>query len=130
MTHYAKVVDKVVTEVIVAEEDFFKTFVDNSAGTWLETSINMHGGKYIDYDTRLPVDDQSIINDSEGGKRKNFAGIGFTYDQAKNAFINLKPFDSWVLSETTCRYVAPTAKPDDGKKYNWNEETTAWVEIN
>jgi hypothetical protein len=64
-----------------------------------------------------------------GNIRKNYAGIGYTYDEGRDAFIPPKPFASWVLNETTCRYEAPVAKPDDGKYYVWNEETTSWVTI-
>jgi len=60
------------------------------------------------------------------GTRKNTAGIGFTYDEEKDAFIPLKPYNSWILNETTCQWDAPSAMPDDGKRYQWNEETTTW----
>lgn len=58
--------------------------------------------------------------------RKNFAGIGFTYDGERDAFIPLKPYASWTLNETTCQWEAPTAMPDDNNMYMWNEETTSW----
>lgn len=61
--------------------------------------------------------------------RKNFAGVGFTYDSGRDAFIAPKPYPSWVLVEATCQWEAPTAMPDDGKAYEWNESTTAWVVI-
>ena len=61
--------------------------------------------------------------------RKNFAGIGYTYDEDRDAFISPKPYQSWILNETTCIWEAPTEKPDDGKKYDWNEETTSWEEL-
>ena len=61
--------------------------------------------------------------------RKNYAGKGFTYDSGKDAFISPKPFASWVLNETTCNWEAPVSYPTDGKKYNWNEDTTSWVEV-
>jgi hypothetical protein len=60
--------------------------------------------------------------------RKNYAGIGMTYDEDRDAFIPKKPYNSWVLNETTCSWDAPTAYPNDDKVYNWNEETLAWVE--
>lgn len=63
-----------------------------------------------------------------GTIRKNFAGLGFTYDESRDAFIPIKPLNSWVLNEDTCTWEAPVAKPSDGKKYRWNEETTNWVE--
>ena len=58
--------------------------------------------------------------------RKNFAGVGFQYDQTRDAFIAPKPYNSWILNEDTCRWEAPVAYPDDGQKYSWNEETTTW----
>lgn len=64
-----------------------------------------------------------------GNIRKNYAGIGFNYDQSRDAFISPKPFASWLLDENTCRWEAPVPMPTDGKMYNWNEETTSWVEI-
>ena len=61
--------------------------------------------------------------------RKNYAGKGYTYDSSKDAFISPKPFASWVLNETTCIWEAPVTYPTDGKNYNWNEDTTSWVEV-
>ena len=104
MAHYAKVVDGKVTNVIVAEAEFFDSFVDDSPGTWIQTSYT-------------------------GSIRKNYAGIGYTYDEVRDAFIEPQPYASWVLNETTCKYEAPVTYPDDGKGYRWNEDTTNWVEI-
>jgi hypothetical protein len=64
-----------------------------------------------------------------GNIRKNYAGIGFTYDSERDAFIAPRPFDSWELDEQTCRWVAPVAQPNDGKIYHWNEDSLAWVEV-
>ena len=64
-----------------------------------------------------------------GNIRKNYAGVGYTYDSGRDAFILPKPFNSWVLNENTCQWEAPTPMPTDGKKYSWNEATTSWVEI-
>jgi hypothetical protein len=114
MAHYAKVVDSIVTKVIVAEADFFDTFVDDSAGEWIQTSYNTHGGEHTLGGTPL---------------RKNFAGIGYTYDREKDAFIPPQPFASWTLNETTCLWEAPVATPDDGKQYIWNESITNWTEV-
>jgi hypothetical protein len=61
--------------------------------------------------------------------RKNFAALDFTYDNARNAFIPPKPYPSWTLVEATCKWTAPVTYPDDGKRYNWNEDTTNWVEV-
>lgn len=113
MAHFAKVVDGVVTQVIVAEPEFFQTFVDSSPGEWIQTSYNTHGGEHKLGGTPL---------------RKNYAGIGFTYDRVKDAFIPPKPFASWLLNEDTCLWEAPVDMPDDGKLYQWDEATTNWVE--
>ena len=113
MGHFAKCVDGVVVQVIVAEEEFFNTFVDSSPGEWVRTSYNTHGGVHKLGGTPL---------------RKNYAGIGFTYDRVKDAFIPPKPFASWTLNEDTCLWGAPVAMPDDGKLYQWDEATTNWVE--
>ena len=61
--------------------------------------------------------------------RKNYAGIGYSYDSSRDAFIPPQPFASWVLNEETCRWEAPVAYPNDGKSYNWDEATTAWIEV-
>ena len=61
--------------------------------------------------------------------RKNYAGVGYSYDQTRDAFIPPKPFNSWILNETTCQWEAPSVRPDDGKFYKWNEETKSWDEI-
>jgi hypothetical protein len=114
MAHFAKVVDGVVTQVIVAEQEFFQTFVDSSPGEWIQTSYNTHGGEHKLGGTPL---------------RKNYAGIGFTYDREKDAFIPPKPFASWLLNEDTCLWGAPVAMPDDGKIYEWDETTVNWVEV-
>jgi len=113
MAHFAKVVDGVVTQVIVAEPEFFQTFVDSSPGEWIQTSYNTYGGEHKLGGTPL---------------RKNYAGIGFTYDRVKDAFIPPKPFASWVLNEDTCLWEAPVAMPQDGKIYFWDEPTINWIE--
>ena len=86
MAHFAKVCDGIVTQVIVAEQEFFDTFVDTSPGEWIQTSYNTHGGQHPE---GRPL-------------RKNFAGIGFTYDREKDAFIPPKPEGDWTLNEETC----------------------------
>ena len=101
MTHYAKIVDGKVINVITAETSFFNTFYDDTPGQWIETK-------------------------EDGSIRKNYAGIGFSYDSEKNAFIPPQPYPSWKLNESTCRWEAPTTYPDDGKVYLWNETSKAW----
>ena len=102
--YWAKVNDGLVEKVIVANDDFFDTFVDDSAGTWLETKI-------------------------DGSIRKNYAGIGFSYDSTRDAFIPPQPYPSWTLDEDTCLWEAPVAYPDDGKMYTWNETDQQWDEV-
>jgi hypothetical protein len=113
MSHFAKVVDGKVTQVIVAEPEFFDTFVDSSPGTWLQTSYNTHGNQHPE---GRPL-------------RGNYAGIGYTYDATNDVFIAPKPFDSWILNEDTWLWEAPVAMPDDGKVYNWDEASTSWKEV-
>ena len=114
MAHYAKVNNGIVEQVIVAEKEFFDTFVDSSPGEWIQTSYNTYGGVH-----------------KLGGEplRKNFAGIGYTYDKHNDAFIPPKPFNSWTLNEETFVWESPVAYPDDVEKiYDWDEPTTSWVE--
>ena len=117
MAHFAKVVDGTVEQVIVAEPEFFETFVDSSPGQWIQTSYNTRGGVHYDQDGN--PDDGTAL-------RKNYAGIGFTYDADKDAFIPPQPYASWTLNDDTCLWESPVAYPDDGQMYNWNEDTTSW----
>jgi hypothetical protein len=119
MAHFAKVVDGQVTQVIVAELDFFQDFVDNSPGEWIQTSYNTRGGKHYD---------QNGEYDGTSGLRKNYAGIGYTYDRERDAFIPPRPFATWVLNEDTCLWDPPVAYPSDGKLYVWNDATATWDE--
>ena len=111
MAHFAKVLDGIVTQVIVAEPDFFETFVDTSPGEWIQTSYNTYGGQHIFGGTPL---------------RKNFAGIGFTYDRIKDAFIPPCLYKSWTLNEETCLWEPPVPMPNDGRKHTWNEDQQSW----
>ena len=129
MSYYAKIEDGIVTKVLAMEPEFLGTFVDDTPGKWIKTSYNMRGGVYYDPETNQPAEDQSVIEGDEARQRKNYAGIGFSYDKTRDAFIPPKPYPSWVLNETTCLWDAPVAYPDDDKIYTWNEETTSWVEV-
>ena len=111
MGHFAKVINGVVDQVIVAEPEFFDTFVDSSPGEWIQTSYNTKGGVHTQGGTPL---------------RKNFAGKNWTYDKVRDAFIPPKQFESWVLNEDTCLWEAPAAMPDDGNRYSWNEAELRW----
>ena len=123
MGHFAKVSNGIVTRVIVAEADFFNNFVDDSPGQWIQTSYNTRGGVHYQPNTNEPSDDQSKA------LRKNYAGIGYTYDAAKDAFIPPQPFNSWTLNEDTCLWDSPVPYPEDGKLYKWNEELVNWEEV-
>ena len=111
MAHFAKLgVGNIVEQVIVISNDIATTeqlgvdFINKLYGTndiWKQTSYNRNF-------------------------RKNFAGIGYSYDQTRDAFIPKKPFNSWVLNEQTCLWNAPVARPNDGKMYNWNEQNLSW----
>jgi hypothetical protein len=113
MAHFAKVNNGIVQQVIVAEPEFFDTFVDSSPGKWIETSYNTCGGVHLNGGTPL---------------RKNFAGVGYIYDVIRDAFYAPQPYPSWTLNDDTCLWEPPVAYPDDDmtNTYNWNEETQTW----
>lgn len=121
MGHYAKVDNGIVKNVIVAEAEFFETFVDNSAGEWVKTSYNTRGGVHYQPDTNTPSEDQSK------SLRKNFAGIGYLYDGT--GFYQTQPYPSWTFDSSTYYWNAPVACPTDNKLYSWNEENKQWVEV-
>ena len=122
MGHYAKVVDGIVTQVIVAEAEFFDTFVDTEPGKWVQTSYNTRGGVHYEPNSNTPSNDQSKA------LRKNYAGIGWIYDFEKDVFYEQQPYPSWTLNDSTCMWEAPSAKPDDGKDYYWDENSKSWKE--
>ena len=123
MGHFAKVSNGIVTRVIVAEADFFNNFVDDSPGQWIQTSYNTRGGVHYTPNTNEPSEDQSKA------LRKNYAGIGYTYDSTIDAFIPPQPFNSWTLNEDTCLWDSPVPYPTDDKLYKWNEEILNWEEV-
>lgn len=123
MAHFAKVLDGKVVQVIVAEPEFFDNFVDESPGQWLQTSYNTKGGIYYTPNTNDPDPDQSKA------LRKNYAGIGFSYDHQKDAFIPPKPYPSWSLNEQSCLWEPPISMPTEGGPFRWNEETQTWIRI-
>jgi len=111
MSHFAKVENGIVTQVIVAEQDVIDSGMFGSG--WIQTSYNTYGGNHKNGNTPL---------------RKNYAGVGFTYDSDRDAFIPPQPFPSWILNEETCLWYSPIAYPNDGKRYLWDEETLSWIE--
>ena len=112
MSHYAKVNNGKVEQVIVAESDFFKTFIDTTPGTWIQTSYNTYGNKHTSGGTPL---------------RGNYAGIGFQYDQTNDVFYAPQPFPSWTLDKTTWLWTSPVPYPNDGERYTWDESTKNWI---
>ena len=114
MSHFAKVLDGKVIQVIVAEKEFFDTFVDSSAGTWIQTSYNTYGNQHPE---GRPL-------------RGNYAGIGYTYDSINDVFYAPQPYPSWILNNNTWLWESPIPYPTDGKVYIWDETITNWVENN
>jgi len=112
MSHFAKVIDGIVTEVLVIEQDVIDTGMFGDPSLFVQTSYNTYGGQHPE---GRPL-------------RKNYAGVGDTYDAERDAFYAPQPFASWTLNEDTCLWTAPTPYPDDGKLYTWDEATLAWVE--
>jgi hypothetical protein len=117
VTTVVSVVNEVITDNNGIEQEsigiqFLKTLYNEPNAIWKQTSYNTHGGVH-----------------SLGGIpfRKNHAGIGYTYDLQRDAFIPIKPYNSWVLNEDTCTWEAPIAYPNDGQRYTWNEETQSWT---
>ena len=106
MSHWAKVENNIVTQVLVGPNygDEGEAFFNALGGTWVKTSYN-------------------------NNIRKNYAGIGFTYDATRDAFIGPKPYNSWLLDEDTCRWQAPVPYPTDDLMYIWDEELTDWKPI-
>ena len=128
MAHWAELdANNVVTRVLVGDnndpagDEGYQWLLDNLGGTWVKTSYNAVGGKRRNPETGEVTE--------EVGFRKNYAGIGYTFDAGRDAFIPPKPFNSWVLNEDTCLWDAPTPYPADGKMYRWVEEDLNWQEV-
>jgi len=120
MSHFAEAQDGIVQNVIVAEQEFIDSGAVGDSSNWIQTSYNTRGG--IHYAPSSNISDNGIA------LRKNYAGIGYTYDSIRNAFYSPQPFPSWLLDDETCQWNAPVPMPDDGKIYNWDESTTSWIE--
>jgi hypothetical protein len=112
MSHFAKVENGIVTQVIVAEQDVIDSGLFGT--DWVQTSYNTYGGIHRNGGTPL---------------RKNYAGIGYTYDPIRDAFIAPQPYASWTLDENTCLWSAPISMPTDGKVYYWDESSLTWINI-
>jgi hypothetical protein len=114
MAHFAHIKDGIVDQVIVIDQETLNTGNWGNPSEWIQTSYNTHGGQHPE---GRPL-------------RKNFAGIGYSYDAGRDAFIPPKPFASWLLNEDTCLWGSPVAMPvEEGKVFTWDEETTSWVEV-
>ena len=119
MSHFAEINnDNIVQRVIVADQDFIDSGAVGDANNWVQTSYNTRGG--VHYAPNSNTSDEGVAF------RKNYAGVGYTYDESRDAFIGPKIFPSWNLNEDTCQWEAPVAFPDDGKMYIWNEENVTW----
>lgn len=114
MSHFAEIDhNDIVVRVIVAEQEFINSGVLGHPSRWIQTSYNMCAGVH-----------------TRGGPplRKNFAGVGYTYDRSRDAFIPPRPYDNFILDEDTCLWIPPVPKPDDGKEYLWDQESESWIE--
>ena len=125
MSHFAKLDENnIVTFVTVGrqEDDGLEAELTARTGdVYKQTSYNTHGG--VHYTNGVPSEDQ------RKALRKNYAGVGYSYDPERDAFIPPKPFESWVLNEDTCLWEAPVAYPEDGESYTWDEESVSWVVV-
>ena len=126
MSHFAKIENGLVTQVIVAEPDFISTGALGDPASWVQTSYNTRGGVHYGQDGQ-----------PDGGTalRANYAGIGYTYDTSYTiddvvgVFYAPQPYPSWILNKTTFLWEAPVPYPQDGKQYTWDEDTQSWVEV-
>ena len=112
MSHFAKVENGVVTQVIVIEQDVLDTGLWGNPADWVQTSYNTYGGQHRQGGTPL---------------RKNYAGIGYIYDLDRDAFYEPQPYPSWMLDDETCLWQPPVPYPNDGNQYQWDESVGNWV---
>lgn len=117
MSHFAKVLDGKVVNIIVAEPEFFDTFVDSSPGNWLQVSYNTRGNVHYGSDGQP---------DGGNALRGNYPGVGYIYDAVNDVFYEPQPYKSWSLNKSTWTWDSPIPYPNDGKLYAWNEETQSW----
>ena len=121
MSHFAEInSDNIVQRVLVIEQETVNTGAWGASSNWIQTSYNTRGGVHYAPDSNTP--------DGGVALRKNYAGVGYTYDATRDAFIPPQPFASWTLDDDTCQWNPPTPYPDDDKMYSWDEDTTSWVE--
>jgi hypothetical protein len=121
MAHFAEInLDNIVQRVLVIDQETVNTGAWGSPDNWIQTSYNTRGGVHYAPNSNTPDDGVPL--------RKNYAGVGYTYDETRDAFIAPKPYPSWTLVEESCLWEAPVAYPDDGKRYSWDEDITNWKE--
>ena len=113
MSHFAKVVDGIVEQVIRIDQETLDTGAWGNPSDWIQTSYNTYGNQHTEGGTPL---------------RGNYAGIGYAYDLINDVFISPAPYQSWVLDSSTWLWEAPVPAPQDGKKYSWDEATVSWIE--
>jgi hypothetical protein len=127
MGHFAQIGETgSVAQVVAANDDMGDWLAETLGGVWVQTSYNTRAGVHYttnDDGIRVPSDDQSKA------LRFNYAGIGYSYDETRDAFIPPTPYASWVLDEDTCLWVAPVPMPDDGGIYTWDEDAGDWVAV-
>jgi len=119
MAHFAELDENnIVTRVIVAEQDFINSGAVGDSSNWVQTSYNTRGGVHYAPNS----------SEADGGiaLRKNYAGVGFTYDSDRDAFYTSKPYPSWTLNEDSCQWDSPVPYPDNDKDYVWNEDKQSW----
>jgi hypothetical protein len=124
MAHFAKLdkQNKVIFVTVGRDEDREEELTDRTGDVYKQTSYNTRGGVHYQGDGTPSADQTKAF-------RKNYAGLGYTYDALRDAFIPPKPYASWVLNETSCLWEAPVAYPTDGKRYVWDELNTKWTEV-
>jgi len=118
MSHFAQVINGIVTQVIVAEQDFINSGAVGPASEWIQTSYNTRGGVHYGQDGQP---------DNGTALRGNYAGIGYVYDSIHDVFYAPQPYLSWTISAPTWIWTAPEPMPTDGKPYLWDEPTKSWV---
>lgn len=114
MSHFAKIINNEVVQVLVVEQDVLDTGIFGDPSQWIQTSYNTRAGVHLNGGTPL---------------RKNYAGLGYVYDSIRDAFYERQPFPSWILDEDTCMWNSPVPKPQDEKFYYWDESELTWREL-
>ena len=120
MAHFARIDENNIVDLVITVDN--KNLLNNDGVEDENVGIVFLKGLYVEDYTWV----QTSYNNN---MRKNYAGMGYTYDESRDAFIEPKPYDSWVLNEETCKYDPPISAPLDGKMYDWNEDTTSWDEV-